>query len=112
MSEKNLYWFFLVIGVCFLVLKVFVFGLEANISFSNMDLINQIIIIWGAVGGFIIWVWMISDFFENKTDRVSRPKTWGFLLILGTYIVACIYFIVIYFPRSISKRRRVKNQVG
>ena len=61
---------------------------------------DKIVIATGVLSGFILWIWMFSDFFKRKDLRYR--VLWGWVLFLANLLAAAIYFIVIYFPRAIK----------
>jgi hypothetical protein len=46
---------------------------------------------------FILWFWMLTDYFKNTT--LGRPVFWGWFMFLGSFIAAVIYFFVYWRPR-------------
>ena len=41
---------------------------------------------------FILWGWMVRDFFKHRTN--SKQLLWGWFLLLGNVLAALFYFIL------------------
>lgn len=101
---KIIFGLFLVIGILLLMVKAFVFGFGDEIlttGFRELDSFSKLIVIWGFGGALVLWIWMFSDFFKRSDLRFK--VTWGWFLLLGSYMVAVVYFAVIYVPSTMRK---------
>lgn len=92
-----------VAGIIALVIRVFFIDFEGEMQFNELDLATKIITVWGVISGISLWFWMLADFFQNGVPKMK--KTWGFLLVIGVYAVATVYFLVIYAPRKNKELR-------
>ena len=63
---------------------------------SEWPMYFEVIIFGGVIGGFILWFWMLADYFKG------RPMEWrvamGFFMIFMNIIAAIVYFLFIYAP--------------
>jgi hypothetical protein len=46
---------------------------------------------------FILWFWMVSDYFKHSTK--NRKVWWGWFLLFGSVLAAIIYFFFQWRPR-------------
>jgi len=91
----------MVLGAVLLIIRAFIVDLEPDIAFRSRDIATQIIAIWGYISCVVIWIWMLSDYFQNSVPSMRR--TWGFLLLFGNFVMASIYFFAIYTPRKLRQ---------
>ena len=49
---------------------------------------------------FILWGWMVSDYFKHSTT--SKPVLWGWFLLFGNVLAALVYFFTQWRPRFAS----------
>ncbi len=58
----------------------------------------QVASVWGFIGAFYMWFWMLADYFRNGVEE--QKVHWGFFLFFGTFVAAIVYFIAIYSRRT------------
>ncbi len=63
---------------------------------------DEVVIASGVFSGFVLWVWMLSDFFRGR--QVRHRVLWGWALFLATLIAGAIYFVAVYFPQERGTR--------
>ena len=95
MNKKYLGWF-LILGFCSMLLMAFLVTSPSKPStdWNQMDILMKAISIWGLLGGFILWFWMIGAHF--KGGKTNHPIIWGFALLFAHIIAAICYFIFVY----------------
>ena len=69
---------------------------------TDLSLRDQVVLVAGVLSGFILWVWMFTDFFGRKELR--HRALWGWALFLLNLLAAAVYFVAIYFPREWKSR--------
>jgi hypothetical protein len=69
---------------------------------SDLSFRDQVVIGAGILSGFVLWVWMFTDFFARKDLR--HGALWGWALFLFNLLAAAVYFVAIYFPRERKSR--------
>lgn len=65
---------------------------------EELGVADQIIVAGGVSSGFLLWAWMLSDFFRRRDVRYK--VAWGWTLVLLNLLAAAAYFLVIYLPRE------------
>ena len=96
--------YFLISGIIVFAFYFFAEGyfyLDEDIDFMDVPQPGPLLAIWGSVGGFGIWFWMLTSFFRSPPER--KRVLWGWLLILGHYVTASIYFLFVYIPHKSGK---------
>lgn len=82
-----------ILGGAYLYLSIVKPGISGDLGTGD-----QIVVVAGVFSGFVLWIWMFSDFFRQNDLRYK--VLWGWALFLANLLAAAIYFIVIYFPRE------------
>lgn len=88
-----------ILGGAYLYLSIAKPGISGDLGAGD-----QIVVVVGVFSGFVLWVWMFSDFFKRKDLRYK--VLWRWALFLANLLAAAIYFIVIYFPRERNDGKR------
>lgn len=91
--------YFLIGGIVVFACYYFVEGyyqLDEEINFMDVPPPGPFLAIWGVVGAFAIWFWMLTSFFRSPPEK--KRVLWGWLLILGHYVTSSIYFLFVYLP--------------
>lgn len=70
---------------------------------SPLTLAEQALAVAAAVSGFVLWVWMITDFFQRSGNR--NRALWGWSLVIFNLLASVIYFLVVYYPRKNGEPR-------
>ena len=92
--------YFLICGIITTGIYIYVEGydyLEAGLDLIEAPQPGPVFAVWGATGAIGIWFWMLTSYF--KRPPVNRRVLWGWLLIIGSYAAASIYFLFIYLPQ-------------
>ncbi len=90
----------LVLATAYLYLAIVEPGTVSALSTGD-----QVVVASGVLGGFILWVWMLSDFFRGR--QVRYRVLWGWALFLATLIAGAVYFVAVYFPQERGSSRVV-----
>jgi len=69
---------------------------------SDLSLRDTVVIAAGVSSGFILWVWMFTDFFRHGGLR--HRALWGWALFLFNLLAAAVYFLAVYLPRERKSR--------
>lgn len=69
---------------------------------TDLSLLDKAVIVAGVLSGFILWVWMFTDFFRRGGLR--HRALWGWALFLFSLLAAAVYFLAVYFPRERKSR--------
>ncbi len=96
----------LITGFFVFIIYLFIngaFEAQTNINFSNLNNIGKILSIWGVLGAFCLWFWMLADYFSNRS--IKNKIAWGFFLFIGHYVAAMLYFFAIYIPFQLSQKK-------
>lgn len=96
---KYFYWFSFLGIILFFVGGNFIdsFG---TYKLADAPLLLKVSGMWGLIGGIVLWIGMLADFFKNKV--ISYRVFWGFFLVFGVFIGASVYFLGIYVRRKDS----------
>ena len=70
-----------------------------TLRFSEMGMSFKFVTIWGLLGILVLWGSMLYHYFAFG-DRKQRVL-WGFVLFLGMYFGAVVYFIVKFIPSNL-----------
>ncbi|MGE4545958.1 MAG: hypothetical protein AB7D06_17860 [Pedobacter sp.] len=91
-------------GILILVAGSFFGSLDqwAGVQWSRLPLHILIGAIWGFFGSFGLWIWMLTDFFKRK--ELKQRVLWGWMLIIGNYATAALYFLFIFVPDHIKRQ--------
>jgi hypothetical protein len=75
-------------------------------SFYSNPIYNEILKT-PALISFVMWIWMISDYF--KRNNLKHKSLWGWLLVLFNLVAGLIYFMFVYFPNERMRLRQSEN---
>ncbi len=90
----------LIVGVIVFLIYLEVFSITGPIDLANLERLppfGRVLAIWATIGIMGIWVWMLTSYFRQGPG--SHRVLWGWMLFLGSYLVASIYFFLIYIPQ-------------
>ena len=52
-----------------------------------------LLVVGVAIGGFILWIWMIIDCATNEPDEGNAKVVWILVIVLGHWIGALVYLL-------------------
>lgn len=108
----------IVVGFFFIsvILICLVFGIATLIIHQTRNYTTEepkagIMTISMVFSAISLWIWMLSDYYNNA-DKLKHKRRWGWLLLLGNWVSAIFYFLIIYKPRlrwEMSAKKGIKN---
>lgn len=63
----------------------------------NPNTIETFLVMLNFPSPFILWIWMLSDYFKAGTSE--KKVVWGWSLVFGNVLAALVYFVVQWRPR-------------
>jgi len=101
------YFLISVILICFALL-IATLVIHKTRNFTTKDIREGILVISAVFSAVSLWIWMLSDYY-NKAYKLKHKRQWGWLLLLGNWVSAIFYFLIIYRSRLLREMRTKKE---
>jgi len=83
-------------------------GFFSNFWYNPFSVFGSAVSFIVGVALFAFWIWMIIDCAKRKFNNDIEKIVWILVIVLGTWVGALVYFLVIWFynPRGLAAKQR------